>query len=172
MKLVRLAAPPTLALALLAAPLSTEAGKVYRLGILATLSPTWHVESWRSFREGLRELGYVEGRNLVVEFRSAEGRAERMPALATELVTLNVDVIFAFTTAAALAARNATTTIPIVFSAVSDPVGAGLVTSLARPGGNITGTTHLSRDLIGKRLQLLGLTLPPSVLARADEVIQ
>jgi ABC-type uncharacterized transport system substrate-binding protein len=154
-------------LALFAVPLGAEAqpaGKVHRIGILATIDSTWQAGSWGPFRQALHELGYVEGRNLVVEYRSAEGRAERMPALATELVKLKVDVIFAVTTAGALAARNATTMIPIVFTLVSDPVGAGLVTSLARPGGNITGTTHMTQDLIGKRLSLLKEIMPNASL--------
>ena len=102
----------------------------------------------------------MEGRNLVVEYRSAEGRLERLPALATELVALNVDVIFATSIAAALAARNATTRIPIVFSFVADPVGTGLVASLARPGGNLTGSSNFALDTIGKRLELLKEILP------------
>jgi ABC-type uncharacterized transport system substrate-binding protein len=112
-------------LALFAVPLGAEAqpaGKVHRIVILATIDSTWQAGSWGPFRQALHELGYVEGRNLVVEYRSAEGRAERMPALATELVKLKVDVIFAVTTAGALAARNATTMIPIVFTLVSDQI--------------------------------------------------
>jgi putative ABC transport system substrate-binding protein len=147
-----------LVLALLVAPLAADAqqaGKVYRIGFLAVTESAWPSAITEVFRQALRELDHVEGRNLVVEYRSAEGYVERLPALATELVKLNVDVIFTSATAGALAARNATTTIPIVFSFVGDPVGAGLVTSLARPGGNVTGTSNLSLDLIGKRLELL-----------------
>ena len=92
-----------------------------------------------AFRQGLRDLGYVEGRNVVIEYRDAEGKHERLPALAAELVALKVDVIVAPPTPAALAAKQVTKTIPIVFAAVSDPVSSGLVTSLARPGGNVTG---------------------------------
>jgi ABC-type uncharacterized transport system substrate-binding protein len=162
--MTRVSMVAALALALLAVPLAAgaqQAGKVYRIGILSMLGePTWPAPGWKEFRQALRELGYVEGQNLVVEYRSAEGKAERLPALATELVTLNPDVMIAGTTVGALAARNATMRTPIVFTFVSDPVGTGLVTSLARPGGNITGIAHLTQDLIGKRLQMLKELIP------------
>jgi putative ABC transport system substrate-binding protein len=103
----------------------------------------------------MRELGYVEGRNLVLEPRFADGQFERLPVLAQELVRLNPDVIFVSTTPGSLAAKAATATIPIVFVAVADPVGAGLVPNLARPGGNVTGITHIVAELTGKRLELL-----------------
>src|SRR5262245_37984361 len=112
------------------------------------------------FRQGLRDLGYVEGRNFVIEFRDAEGKFDRYPALAAELVALKVDVILAPNTGAALAAKQATTTIPIVFGGVSDAVGFGLVTSLARPGGNLTGLSNLDAHLVGKRLELLMQAIP------------
>src|SRR5262245_5538072 len=112
------------------------------------------------FRQGLRDLGYVEGRNFVVEFRDAEGKLDRFPALAAELVALKVDVILVPHTGAALAAKQATRTIPIVFVGVSDPVGFGLVTSLARPGGNLTGLSNLDAHLVGKRLELLTQAIP------------
>jgi putative ABC transport system substrate-binding protein len=108
----------------------------------------------------LRDLGYVEGRNVVLEFRDAEGKIERLPALAAELVALQVDVIVVGNTPAALAAKQATKTIPIVMTAISDPVTSGLVTSLAHPGGNLTGASVLSSDLIGKGLELLKQTVP------------
>jgi putative ABC transport system substrate-binding protein len=114
----------------------------------------------KEFLQALRELGYVEGKNIVVEFRSAEGREERLPALAAELASLNVDVIVAPGTASARAARQATKTIPIVYTGGADPVAIGLVASLARPGGNVTGVTSLSRELTGKRLELLKETFP------------
>ncbi len=108
-----------------------------------------------AFRQGLRDLGYVEGRDIVIEFRSAEGKLERFPALAAELVALKVDVIVAANTSAALAAKQATTTVPIVFAGPTDPVTSGLVTSLARPGGNVTGLSNLVPELVGKWLELL-----------------
>jgi putative tryptophan/tyrosine transport system substrate-binding protein len=129
-----------LALGLLVAPLATEAqqaGKVYRIGFLSTNPPPAHV--WEALMDGLRERGYSEGQNLVFERRFSEGNAERFPEFAAEMVRLRVDLILAGTTPAALAAKNATQTIPIVIPTANDPVGAGLVESLARPGGNVTG---------------------------------
>src|SRR5262249_39390655 len=114
-----------------------------------------------AFRQGLRDLGYVEGRNVVIEYRDAEGKPERLPAIAAELVALKVDVIVAEAgNNLAMAAKQATRTIPIVFAAASDPVAFGLVTSLARPGGNVTGTSVLSPELVGKRLELLTQAVP------------
>jgi putative ABC transport system substrate-binding protein len=113
-----------------------------------------------AFRQGLRDLGYVEGRDFVIEFRDAKGTPERLPALAAELVALKVDVIVASGTPHALAAKQATRTIPIVFTASVDPVMEGLVTSLARPGGNVTGLTSLGSELITKRLELLKQAVP------------
>jgi putative ABC transport system substrate-binding protein len=113
-----------------------------------------------AFRQGLRDLGYVEGRNVVIEDRDAEGKFERLPALAAELVALKVDIIVAPNTAAALAAQQATKTIPIVFAVAADPVTSGLVTSLARPGGNVTGSSILAPELVGKRLELLTQAVP------------
>jgi putative tryptophan/tyrosine transport system substrate-binding protein len=147
-------------LGLLAVPLGAEAqqaGKVYRIGLLSPTSQGFGVEA---FREGLRTLGYVEGHNIVVELRSAEGRFDRLPDLAAELVRLRVDVIVAVVTQASLAAKNATTTIPIVMLAVGDPVGAGLVTSLAQPGGNVTGTSFQNVEVAGKLLELLKSAIP------------
>src|SRR5262245_12669204 len=127
-----------------------------------------------AFRQGLRDLGYVEGRNFVIEFRDAEGKFDRYPALAAELVALKVDVILAPNTGAALAAKQATRTIPIVFIGTSDAVGFGLVTSLARPGGNLTGLSSLDAPLVGKRLELLTQAIPGvslvAVLWRPGEV--
>jgi putative ABC transport system substrate-binding protein len=114
-----------------------------------------------AFLQGLRDLGYNEGPNLVIEYRDAEGKPERLPALAAGLVALNVDVIVAGAgTLSALAAKQATTTIPIVFPVVGDPVADGLVTSLARPGGNLTGLSAVSTELIGKLLELLKQAVP------------
>src|SRR5215468_5659944 len=114
-----------------------------------------------AFLQRLRDLGYVEGRNVVIEYRSAEGKLERLPALAAELVALKVDVILAAGgTPTALATRQATGTIPIVFIGVSDPVSGGLVTSLARPGGNVTGLSVQTPELVGKWLELLTQAVP------------
>jgi len=114
-----------------------------------------------AFRQGLRELGYIEDRNILIEYRWAEGKPERFPVLAAELVALKVDVIVtAGGTLAALAAKQATTTLPIVFTVVGDPIAEGLVTSLARPGGNVTGLSNVATDLVGKWLELLKQTVP------------
>lgn len=115
-------------------------GKVFHIGYLSTRSATEADEAWaNAFRHGLRELGYVEGQNVASEYRWAEGRDERLPALAADLVRLKMDVIVAGNNSAAQAAQRATRTIPIVMAIVTDPVGLGLVASLSRPGGNITG---------------------------------
>ena len=145
---------------LLAAPLAAEAqpaAKIFRIGYLAT-NPTTHFQE--AFRQGLRDLGYVEGRNLVIEDRDAEGKPERLPALAAELVALKVDVIVASGTPAALATKQATRTLPIVFTAVADPVTSRLVTSLAQPGGNVTGLSVLAPELVGKCLEHLKQVIP------------
>jgi putative ABC transport system substrate-binding protein len=113
-----------------------------------------------AFRQGLRDLGYVEGRTVLIEYRDAEGRFERLPALAAELVALKVDVIVAGGTPHALAAQQATRTIPIVLTGAGDPVPSGLVTSLARPGGNVTGLANLRPDLVGKCLEQLKQAVP------------
>jgi putative ABC transport system substrate-binding protein len=133
--------------------------KVLRLGIL-TFDVSRSEPFLEVFFQELRRLGYVEPENIGVEFRTAEGKADRLPDLAAELVRLKVDAIFASATGAALAAKNATRTIPIVFTAVSYPVGSGLVPSLAQPGGNITGLTNLTTELSGKRLELLKEAFP------------
>jgi putative ABC transport system substrate-binding protein len=135
-----------------------QAGKVWRLGFLQPGAPPEPLVD--AIRVRLRELGYVEGRDLTVEARWAEGKLDRLDALAAELVSLNVDVIVAFTTPAALAARHATNTIPIVFTAVGDPVGAGVVASLAHPGGNATGFSGLATEMSGKRLEILWKIVP------------
>src|SRR5438477_2963403 len=137
-----------------------QAAKVARIGYLASdlaSSPHQH----EAFRQGLRDLAYVEGRNVVIEYRDAEGKIERHPALAAELVALKVDVIVTEnSTLAARVAKQATTTIPIVFTSVGDPLESGLVTSLARPGGNVTGLSSLGPELVGKRLELLKEGVP------------
>ena len=136
-----------------------QAAKVARIGWLGDKPSGPHVRE--AFLQGLRDLGYVEGRNLVIEYRFAEGKHERYPALAAELVALKVDVIVASGgTPAALTAKQATRTLPIVFAPVGDPVTSGLVTSLARPGGNLTGLSGLAPELINKRLELLTQAVP------------
>jgi putative ABC transport system substrate-binding protein len=147
---------------LLAAPLSAEAQqatKVARIGYLAT-NLAGNPHGREAVRQGLRDLGYVEGRNVVIEYRDAEGKLERLPALAAELVALKVDVIVTASTAAALAAKQATRTLPIVFAVAADPVADGLVTSLARPGGNVTGLSLLFPELVGKGLEHLKRAVP------------
>jgi len=148
--------------ALLATPLAADgqqAAKVARIGHLSpNLAAGPHLRD--AFLQGLRDLGYVEGRNVVIEYRDAEGKLERLPALAAELVALKVDVILAEGgTLGPRVAMRATTTIPIVFVA-GDPVGSGLVTSLSRPGGNVTGLSNLAAEVVGKRLELLKQALP------------
>lgn len=151
------------AFGLLLAPLASaaqQAGKVYRIGVLERISMALNAANFGAFRQGLRELGYVEGQNVVIEYRSADGRDERFPDLATELVRLQVDLILTRGTPAALAAKNATGTIPVVISAVGDPVGSGIVASLARPGGNVTGLSALNIEIYAKRVELLGELVP------------
>ena len=148
----------TLTFVLLAAPPAAPAQQpVKRIGYLAQITRAPLVEA---FRQGLRELGYHEGQNLTIEFRDAAGQPERLPVLAAELVQLHVDVIVTFPTNAARAAKQATTSIPIVMAAADDPVRTGLVASLARPGGNITGLSNFGPDLSGKRLELLKEAVP------------
>src|SRR3989442_1187075 len=209
----RAALGAALALVLLVQPFATEAqhaGKVWRIGLISVA----YLRIEDVFFQHLKGLGYVEGHNLVVERRYSEGRAERFPEFAAELARANLDLLIVTTTPAALAVKNATKTIPVVLTNSIDPVGVGLVASLARPGGNITGTSQQAPDIFAKRLQLLlqaipnvstvsvvwnaakpadlpieqptkfkfvinlktaktlGLTIPQSVLLRADEVIQ
>ena len=199
----------TVAGGLFAAPLTAEAqpaDRTARIGCLGIdLAPIPATGRFSS-RASMRALGYVEGRNLAIEYRDAKGKPERFPALAAELAALKVDVIVTFGgTAAALGAKQATRTIPIVFHAVGDPVLDGLVASLARPGGNVTGLSLAVPELVGKWLELLkqavpgvsrvalllkrdaapfelvmnlkaaralGLTMPPSLLGRADQLIE
>ncbi len=125
----------------------------------------------RAFHQGLSEYGYIDGQNILVEVRSAESQVERFPALASDLVRLNVDLIVASNSLAARAVRKATTTIPIVVPVMGDPVGDGLVASLARPGGNITGLTFLGPQLVPKRLALLKEALPSALWVAADALL-
>jgi ABC-type uncharacterized transport system substrate-binding protein len=146
-------------LGLFTASLAAEAqqvGKVYRIGVLANVSG----DIWGPFIEGLRDLGHVEGQNITIEFRSSEGKYERLPDLAAELVRLKVDVIVAAANENVVVARQATRTIPIVMAGSFDPVGAGLVASLAQPGGNVTGLSVSAPGLAGKQLQLLREIVP------------
>jgi len=130
-----------------------QQAKVPQIGFLSESKGS--ASNAEAFVQGLRKLGYVEGKNISIETRNTMGKPERIPGLAAELVRLKVDVIFAPGTAVALGAKKATQTIPIVFASVSDAVGSGLVASLPRPGGNITGLTQISPDLAGKRLEIL-----------------
>ena len=180
--------------------------RAFRVGFLGTGGRPDTGSRFDDFRQGLRELGYVEGQTITIESRWADGKVERLPGLAAELVALKVDVIVASSTPAARAAKNATAIIPIIFASAGDPVGS-LVASIARPGGNVTGLSLVGPDLVARQPQLLkeaalktsrvavlsnpdnpytpvmvkevetaarslGLTIPPSVLARADQVIQ
>ena len=151
---------------LLATPLASLAQqqptKVARIGFLAagSASAPGYARRVEALRAGLRDLGYVEGKNIIIEFRWAEGKYERLPGLAAELVQLKVDVIVAAGTPGIPAAQQATTTIPIVMATTADPVGAGFVASLSRPGGNITGLSNIAVDLSSKYLELLRVAVP------------
>src|SRR5947209_7878962 len=151
------------AAALLASPLAAhaqQAAKIPRIGLLSSFSPSntalWH----KAFRQGLLELGWVEGKNIGIEYRYAEGTSDRLPGLAADLVRLKVDIIVAAITPEALAAKNATNTIPIVVASMGDPVESRLVESLAHPGGNLTGLTNIPAEQVGKRLELLKEIIP------------
>ena len=149
-------------------PLAARAqqrAKVAHIGYLGLASASWHTPRVTAFRAGLRDLGYTEGKNIVIVFRWAEGRYDQLPALVAELVRLDVDVIVTHTVPGAIAAKQATSTIPIVITAASDLLAFGLVESLARPGGNLTGSSFFNTELVAKRLELLK-ELAPS-LAKA-----
>ena len=153
----------TLILSLLTAPLTSnaqQAAKVPRLGLLILVSASAVASRIEAFRHGLRDLGYVEGQNITIESRFADGQADRLPALVAELVRLPVDVLVTDGTAAIRAAQHATTTIPIVMAISGDPVGAGFVASLARPGGNITGLSFMQPETSRKRLEFLQEATP------------
>jgi putative tryptophan/tyrosine transport system substrate-binding protein len=159
MRLIGLAV--VLAVSLLA-PLAAEAqaGKMYRIAFLATASGQSQAYQVDALRAGLHDLGYLEGKNIVIEYRWAEGKYDRLPDLAAELVRLKVDVIVTGGTQSTQAAMKATTTIPIVMVGTGDPLRSGLVASLARPGGNVTGSTQLGAEVAGKRLQILKDIVP------------
>ena len=144
-----------------------QMAKVYRIGYLAPNSAEVSAAMVEGFQRGLRELGYLEGQNIVLEGRWADGQLDRLPALAAQLVQLPVDVIVTPAYPATVAARAATTTIPIVFFADADPVGTQVVASLAHPGGNVTGLSNMAASLAGKRLELLKETLPEAVRVAA-----
>jgi ABC-type uncharacterized transport system substrate-binding protein len=137
-----------------------QPGKVWRIGMLDTTSAQLNAPNLDAFRRGLRQLGYVEGQNLAIDYRSADGRLDRIPELASELVRRNVDIIVTRGTPSALAAKNATATIPIVMAAIGEPVETGLVASLARPGGNVTGLSAFVTELVAKRVELLREVIP------------
>jgi putative tryptophan/tyrosine transport system substrate-binding protein len=151
-------------LALLAAPLAAEAqgtGKIPRVGIVVATSPAVGRPNVDAFRRGLRELGYIEGQSIIIEERWAEGRLERFGALIADLLRSNVDVVTVASAAGARAAKNAATTTPVVFVAVTDPIGSGVVSSLARPGGNLTGASLvIGEELAGKWVELAKDALP------------
>jgi putative ABC transport system substrate-binding protein len=165
---------------LLTVPITVHAqpaGKVYRIGYLSAGSGTLSSPYTTAFRQGLRELGWIEGQSIVIEYRSAEGQLERLPTLAAELVRLKLDVIVATPTPAALAAKSATGTIPIVGVSLADPVGLGLIPSLARPAGNVTGVSYsVGADIFGKDLELLKEVVPKvqrvAVLSNPDSPAQ
>jgi putative ABC transport system substrate-binding protein len=158
MILSRAALTVVLALGLPLAVPAQQAGKIYRIGILEAIPAARNAANLDALRKGLRALGYVEGRNLVIEYRSADGRAERFPDLAAELVRLKVDLIVTRGTPAARAAKKATETIPTVMATMGDP--HAIVGSFARPGGNITGVTTFSTELTAKRIELLKELVP------------
>jgi putative ABC transport system substrate-binding protein len=154
----RLVLTVILTIALLATPLAEaqQAGRVYRIGYLSYSSPASNPHLIEAFRQGLRALGWVEGQNITIDSRFAEGRSDRLSDLAAELVRLKVDIIVGTSTQATVAAKNATKTIPVVMANAGDPVGLGLIADLARPGGNITGMSHsVGVEHVGKALELL-----------------
>ncbi len=132
-----------------------QLGKIYRIGILGTVSSSLSARNLDALRRGLRELGYIENQNYILEYRSADGDGERFPTLANELVELHVDLILTRGTPAARGAKNATETIPVVMAAIGEPLGVGVVASLARPGGNVTGLSAFVTELAGKRVELV-----------------
>lgn len=141
--------------------------KIARIGLLSVFSPAATARWHQAFKQGLRDLGWVEGKSIEFDYRYAEGNADRLPGLAADLVHLNVDVIVTATATDGMSAKNATKTIPIVIAAAGDPVALGLVASLARPGGNVTGLSQMSPELAGKRLALLREIIPKLSLVAA-----
>jgi putative ABC transport system substrate-binding protein len=143
-------------------PIAAQAqqAKVWRIGMLDTTSATLNAANIAAFREELRRIGYVEGTNLVLEYRSGDGRIEQFPKLAAELIGLNVDVVVTRGTPAALAAKKATTTLPIVMAAIGEPIETGMVASLAKPGGNVTGLSAFVTQLTAKRVEVMREVVP------------
>jgi putative tryptophan/tyrosine transport system substrate-binding protein len=139
--------------------------KIWRIGVLETISPDLNAKNIEALKRGLRDLGYVENQNYVLEYRSADGVSERFPAFADELVRLRVDLIVTRGTPAARAAKSATESIPIVMAAIGEPLGTGVVASLARPGGNVTGLSGFVTELAGKRVELLKELRPGTSIA-------
>jgi putative ABC transport system substrate-binding protein len=165
----------TLVGAMIGCPLAgraQQAGKVPRIGFLGVASPSTFASRIEAFRQGLRDFGYVEGSTITIEYRWAEGRYERLPELAADLVRSNVDLIVTHATPGSLAAKQATTTIPIVMALIGDPVASGVVASIARPGGNITGQSFFNAELRAKRIELLKEVKPDltqvAVILNAD----
>jgi putative ABC transport system substrate-binding protein len=146
--------------ALCASAQAQQPGKIFRIGRLDVSTASGGAVLWEAFRKELSKLGWIEGKNITIEYRFAEQKFDRLPELAAELVRLNVDLIVATGRSPALAAKSATTTIPIVMTSFPDPVGEGLVASLARPGGNVTGFSNLAPELASKRLEVLKDTVP------------
>jgi putative tryptophan/tyrosine transport system substrate-binding protein len=143
------------AVALPSAARAQQTGKVWHIGVLETISPELNAANFDALRKGLRNFGYIEGQNLIVEYRSADGQIERFPELATELVRAKVDLIVTRGTPATVAAKNATATIPVVIAASGEPFTTGVIAGLARPGGNVTGLSAFTNELIPKRIELL-----------------
>ena len=160
LKLIRLVAAVLLLVAVALGAAAQPARIVPRIGILPPGPISERAHLWEAFRRGLRELGYVEGQNITLIFPSEEVTRERLPRLASELAGLKVDILVAATTEAVHAAMKASKTIPIVAPVMADPVGAGLAASMGSPGGNVTGTSYMSSDLSGKRLELLKSIIP------------
>lgn len=160
--IIRVAVVVALGIALLVPSVATAqpAAGVHRIGFLGNSTPALEANLVGPFREGLRELGYVEGKNIIIEYQWAEGNYARLPALIAELLARNVEVIVTAGTPASLAVKKATTSVPLVMVAVGDPVASGLVPSITRPGGNITGLTSIGDELDGKRLELLREVVP------------
>jgi putative ABC transport system substrate-binding protein len=150
----------TVVLATVSSAEAQQPKKIPTIGFLSIGSASSVTSRYEAFRQGLRELGYVDGQNILIDWRFAEGKRDELPALASDLVRLKVDVIVTAGTTATIPAKRATTTIPIVMAYSADPVGTGLVTSLSRPGGNVTGLTEISPDLAGKRLELIREAVP------------
>lgn len=153
----------TIAGSIALAPIAARSQRVWRIGVLDGVSATLNSKNYDALQQGLRELGYVEGQNLSIEYRSADGHTARFPELATELVRLGVDLIVTRGTPATLAAKQASITLPVVMAASGDPVGTGLVTSLRQPGGNVTGLSAIVGDLYPKRVEILKEIVPASV---------